>query len=213
MTLPMKTAAAETASLLHTASSVCCCACASSHDESSRLHPGHSLVPAGELRAQAPADDLTWTLLARHASCPFIGLTRALIGPRDTTTGVCCSPTLEAVISALSRCLPLQRGCSLINCYQDTLHAAVALYDAPTTQVEFSITSPQLTMTCVSTTAAVLALWGCFDMLVCSVPLSTIVACRRESGYGRLSGEAHASTEPRQARVLSIASPLQWLHP
>lgn len=43
------------------------------------------------------------------------------------------------------------------------------------------------------------------------VPSSSIVACRRESGYRRLSGEAHASTGPRQARVLSIVSSVQWL--
>lgn len=43
------------------------------------------------------------------------------------------------------------------------------LYDARTTQGEFSISSLQLSITFVSTAAAVLALWGCFGTLVCSL--------------------------------------------
>jgi hypothetical protein len=89
------------------------------------------------------------------------------------------------------------------------MQPSLYLCDARTTQGSFSTTLPQLSMANVSTTAVVLALCGALVRLC--VPSSSIVACRRESGYGRLSGEAHASTGPRQARVPSIVSSLQWL--
>ena len=175
------------------------------HDESSRLHPRRSLAN-GERRRR-----LTTSLdRCSHDMPPVLSL--GLLGPprHPPRASAAAAPTLETVINALSRCLPLQRGCSLLNCYQDgcmqlpfdtlraRLRGALEIPASIELAISFNHRCP------VSARKVTLA------PLLC-VPTSSLRSMPAEGGCDSLVWGSSCFDWPSTSAPLSIVSLAHWL--